>query len=104
MYMPADERVVPFSNMIYIGDGLTDVPSMKLTRTRGGYAVGVYRRPEDARYLVDEERVDFYVKCDYREDSQMDVAMKRILDKISAELRFEELSRQSSSIGDKKKG
>ena len=34
----------------------------------------------------------------------MDVAMKRILDKISAELRFEELSRQSSSIGDKKKG
>lgn len=70
MYMPKNQRVVPFCNMIYVGDGPTDVPSMKLARQRGGYAIGVYRNPEDASYLVDEERVDFYVKSDYTENSR----------------------------------
>lgn len=95
MYMPAAERVVPFENMIYVGDGLTDVPSMKLTRQRGGYAIGVYRKPEDADYLVDEERVDFYVKSDYSENSAMDLAMKAILKKISAVSVINELSKKS---------
>ena len=95
MYMPTGERVVPFENLIYIGDGLTDVPSMKLTRSRGGYAIGVYRKPEDATYLVKEDRVDFYVESNYVENSEMDVAMKAILNRISARIRFKELSENS---------
>ena len=95
MYMPKNQRVVPFCNMIYVGDGLTDVPSMKLARQRGGYAIGVYHNPEDASYLVDEERVDFYVKSDYTENSQMDEAMKAILQKICAQTRFWQLSEKS---------
>ena len=95
MYMPQNNRVIPFENMIYLGDGLTDVPSMKLTRTRGGYAIGVYRNPEDATYLVKEDRVDFYVQCDYTEGSEMDVAMKAIFQKISAKTRFKQLSESS---------
>ena len=95
MYMPQSERVVPFENMIYIGDGLTDVPSMKLTRTRGGYAIGVYRNPEDATYLVKEDRVDFYVQSNYLPDSEMDIAMKAIFQKIKARERFKKLSEQS---------
>ena len=95
MYMPRDNRVVPFENMIYVGDGLTDVPSMKLARQRGGYAIGVYRKPEDATYLVDEERVDFYVKSDYRDGSDMDLCMRAILDKIRAQSHIHELSELS---------
>lgn len=95
MYMPTNERAVPFTHMIYIGDGLTDVPSMKLARSRGGYAVGVYRNPTDASYLVADDRVDFYVKCDYTPDSEMDKAMKSILEKICAQEKFEELSDKS---------
>ena len=95
MYMPQSNRVIPFENMIYLGDGLTDVPSMKLTRTRGGYAIGVYRNPEDATYLVKEDRVDFYVQSNYTEGSEMDVAMKAIFQKISAKTRFNEISESS---------
>ena len=101
MYMPQNERAVSFENMIYIGDGLTDVPSMKLTRSRGGYAIGVYRHPEDATYLVKEERVDFYVQGDYREGSDMDIAMKAIFQKICAKLRFKELSESSYNAAKK---
>lgn len=95
MYMPHSDRAVPFENMIYIGDGLTDVPSMKLTRTRGGYAIGVYRNPEDATYLVKEDRVDFYVQSNYLPDSEMDIAMKAIFQKIKARERFKKLSESS---------
>lgn len=98
MYMPRNDRVVPFDQMIYIGDGLTDVPSMKLVRQRGGYAIGVYKKPDDASYLVDQDRVDFYLKCDYIEGSDIDVATKSILDKIKAKIHFADLSQRSYTV------
>ena len=101
MYMPANKRAVSFENMIYVGDGLTDIPSMKLTRQRGGYAIGVYRNHADGSYLIDEKRVDFYVKADYTEGSEMDKAAKAILTKISASEAFEELSQKSCKKGRK---
>ena len=56
----------------------------------------MFRTPSDASYLVDEERVDFYVKGDYTEGSEMDKVMKAILNKIRAQNEFEDLS--SSSV------
>ena len=40
--MPEDERAVPFSNFIYIGDGETDVPAMKMVNLYGGTTIAVY--------------------------------------------------------------
>ena len=98
MYMARDERVVPFQHMIYFGDGLTDVPSMKLIRSRGGYAVGVYRKPSDAEYLVNEQRVDLYLKGDYTAGSKMERSVKAIINKIAAQLRFDELASKSREV------
>lgn len=95
MYMSLDERVVPFDQMVYIGDGLTDVPSMKLVRQRGGYAIGVYKKPADATYLVDQNRVDFYLKCDYTDGGEIDTAMKAIFGQIAAKIQVANLSEQS---------
>ena len=95
MYMSRDERVVPFDRMIYIGDGLTDVPSMKLVRQRKGYAIGVYKKPSDATYLVDQNRVDLYLKCDYTDGGEIDTAMKAILAQIATKVMVDELSTSS---------
>ncbi len=41
-HMPEAERPIPFSNMIYFGDGDTDVPSMALLKKNGGFVVAVH--------------------------------------------------------------
>ena len=40
--MPDDSKRVPFTNMIYMGDGLSDVPCMKMMRAYGGQAIAVW--------------------------------------------------------------
>ena len=39
--MTPEERPVPFENMVYIGDGPTDIPCMSLISDKGGYVIGI---------------------------------------------------------------
>ena len=84
-YMPEDERRVPFRNMIYIGDGLTDVPCMKLTKVNGGHSIAIY---QDSRTEADEMllhgRVDYAVPADYSKGSEMEHTVFDIIDQVSA--------------------
>lgn len=99
--MPDDHKRVPFRNMIYIGDGLSDVPCMKLMRIYGGQAIAVYQ--EDSRQSVEEllakGRVDFIFPADYRPDTALESTVKNIIRKISiADLLWEENSQQLQSL------
>jgi hypothetical protein len=86
-WIPMAERPVPFERMIFIGDGDTDIPSMKMLRHQQGQAIAVYD-PErwsepDSRAklhkLIAEDRANFVAPADYREGSQLDVIVKGIL-------------------------
>lgn len=82
---PEDKKRVPFRNMIYIGDGLTDVPCMKLVKGNGGNSIAVYyEEKETADSLIAQGRVDFAVKADYSENSEMEEIIFAILDQIRA--------------------
>ena len=86
-FTPEHERPVPFANMIYIGDGLTDVPCMKLVKTNGGQSIAVYdpqRGSEAAQALRRAERVNFLAPADYREGSRLENVVKAIIRKIQA--------------------
>lgn len=84
-YVPEEERRIPFRNMIYIGDGLTDVPCMKLVKTNKGQAIAVFRKrkKEVAAQLISENRVDFITEADYREGSELDTIVKTVIEKMS---------------------
>jgi phosphoserine phosphatase len=45
--IPIEKRRVPFSNMIYVGDGLTDIPCFSLVNKGGGTAFGVFDPAQD---------------------------------------------------------
>jgi phosphoserine phosphatase len=40
--VPPDQRRVPFEDMIYVGDGLTDIPCFSLLQKSGGTTFGVF--------------------------------------------------------------
>lgn len=84
-YTPEDDRPVPFRNMIYIGDGLTDVPCMKLVKANGGYSIAVYqaRKKSNVDSLLEHQRVDYIVLADYSENSELDKTVRDIICKMA---------------------
>ena len=100
--MPDDSKRIPFTNMIYMGDGLSDVPCMKMMRSYGGQAIAVYQ--SESRQAVEEllarGRVDYIFPADYREGTALDLTVKNIIRKmaISDALGYES-ARQLKNIG-----
>jgi hypothetical protein len=88
-YMPG-ERPVPEENIIYLGDGETDIPAMKMVNYLGGNSIAVYE-PENGRAknicdeLISQERAQFSCPADYAEGSKLDETIKKIIDHISSQ-------------------
>jgi hypothetical protein len=40
--IPEADRRIPFANMLYVGDGPSDIPCFSLLMKNGGYGIGVY--------------------------------------------------------------
>lgn len=86
--IPDDERRIPFHNFIYIGDSDTDIPAMKVVKKSNGCAIGVYNPKssgaDKACHLLGEERIDFFAPADYRDGSELDCYVKKVIDSIKA--------------------
>jgi len=85
-FTPDYKRRVPFSNMIYIGDGLTDVPCMKMTRLKGGSSICVYTegKSELCDDMILQGRCDYSAPADYTEGSEIENVVRRLIHKIAA--------------------
>ncbi|MGL4525146.1 MAG: HAD family hydrolase [Spirochaetia bacterium] len=71
-YVPKEARPVPFEHMIYIGDGLTDVPAMKMVSDKGGFTIGVYGKgTKHVKKMFHDKRIDYYCKADYSRDTDL---------------------------------
>lgn len=93
-YMPEAERPIPFQHMLYVGDGLTDVPCMTVVKNYGGFSVAVHKPRnqgsiEVCRRLADANRIDFYAPADYRQGRRLEQRVQTILDLIIARINFE---------------
>lgn len=96
-YIPYEDRAIPFTNMVYIGDGETDVPAMKMIKYQRGTAIAVYNPinnisqtsgktlKQQCADLISQKRVDYMAPADYSEGSELDKIIKLVIDKLSAE-------------------
>ncbi len=74
------DQYISYDRMIYLGDGVTDVPGMKMIKQMGGYSICVYdKTKESAKRLLRDKRVDYVVPADYTEGSLLDKRIKYII-------------------------
>jgi hypothetical protein len=89
-YVPPQERPVPFTNMIFVGDGETDVPCFRLVKDQGGHSIAVFKPKQKgakakSESLLEDGRVNFIAPADYTEKSKIDVVVKAIMEKVAAD-------------------
>ena len=79
------EKRIPYRNIIYIGDGLTDVPSMLLVKENGGKSIAVYPKGEKERVLqlIEDARVNFITTADYLPNSDLDKVVKLAIQQVA---------------------
>ena len=91
-YVEHNQRTVPFERMIYLGDGETDVPAMKMIKYQGGKAIAVYDPNKKGREgsakqicekLIEENRADYICPTDYSENSKLDLILKSLIEIMS---------------------
>ena len=87
-YINDRSLLIPHSNMIYIGDGETDVPCMKIVKNEGGYSISVYnpnkeKKEKIANKLYQDNRVNFIAPADYSRGSKMEKIIKSILEEVA---------------------
>lgn len=92
------KKHVEFRNMIYIGDGITDVPCMTLVKEKGGTAISVYPKGDINKSikLLKDNRVNYACVSDYSENSEIEQLMQLIINSIS--LKEKLINRESNQI------
>lgn len=78
---------IPYENFVYIGDSATDIPCMRLVKSKGGYSIGVFDPVKNSRskvyQLYSDGRINLYAPADYSEGSEITRLMGKIIDQIS---------------------
>lgn len=78
-------NLIPYSNMVYFGDGYTDIPSMKVVSMNGGNSICIYTegKKANAEATLKDGRSTHIALADYSEGGRIDKICKNILDEIS---------------------
>ena len=92
-FVPKELRPVPFGHMIFVGDGETDIPCMRLLKDQGGHSIAVYNpgkrgAKRNAEQLIQDGRATLIAAADYQAGSTIDKAVKAIIDKVEAAIRI----------------
>ena len=79
-----EKKHVEFRNMIYIGDGVTDVPCMTVVKERGGTAIAVYQngKVQVGKELINDGRVNYACRNSYKSGSSLEKLLKTIIESL----------------------
>jgi len=79
------DRRIPYSNIVYIGDGMTDIPSMIIVKNNGGKSIAVYPKGKEDRVasLYENGRVNYSCVADYSSGKDLEKVLKLIIQGIA---------------------
>jgi hypothetical protein len=85
--IPFDQIRIPLDQVIFVGDGYTDIPCFHLVRKNRGIAIGVYERGREPRdgdlSLIEDGRVEELVPADYRPGSELSQLLEHAVDAVA---------------------
>ena len=78
-------RRIAYRNMIYIGDGLTDIPCMKMVKEKGGKSIALYPsgKKKNVRPLVEDDRINYVCVADYSQNSTLEKIVKLMIENMA---------------------
>ncbi len=79
------QRRIPFENMLYIGDGPSDIPCFSAVRSNGGHCIGIMdkKNPKKAYELASGRRTNYGIYSgDFGAGSDLRLTIDIILDEI----------------------
>ena len=88
-YVEKRDRPVPFENLIFIGDGSTDIPCFRLVKEQGGLSIAVFKPRTKGAQLkatkyLNEGRVQAVVPAIYTDGADLDRIVKANIDAVAA--------------------
>ena len=94
------DRRIPYRNIIYMGDGMTDVACMTLVKHNEGTSIAIYPEKESdkVRSLYTDGRCNFICRADYTAGSDLEKVIKLIIDKVAME---NEIAKREKSLANK---
>jgi hypothetical protein len=90
------KRRIPYHNMVYLGDGMTDIPAMILVHNNGGSSIALYsgNKKDEVVQLLKDDRVNYVCRADYSSGSELESVMKLLVDSIAIKNVLEEKQEQ----------
>lgn len=90
---------VPLNQMIFVGDGYTDIPCFSLVLKGGGIAIGVYDTHNRDKWgrawgFIEQQRVSNLVPADYAENSALSNSLIMAVESISRRIELSQLTYQ----------
>lgn len=88
---------IPYRNIVYMGDGMTDIACMTLVKKNGGTSIAVYPEKdwEKVKQIYNDGRLSYYCRADYSAGSQMEQMIKLIIDRSAV---YDEIERKIVSL------
>jgi hypothetical protein len=99
-YVRPEDRAVPFPNMVFVGDGETDIPCFRLVKDLGGHSIAVFKPHSHTakarcRKLLTDGRVNFICAADYSAKKQIDITIKAVMEKVAANEYLRNIKKQA---------